>query len=168
VVRRLRAGEVDVALTAPMPAGHDLATFPLVEQRLRVVVPRAHPLASRRVLALPSLADERFVGFKSGYGLRQITDEWCRAAGFEPRLTFEGDDVATVRGLVAAGLGIALLPESDVAGPGDVVEIDVRRPRRTRTIGMAWMTDRPLPRPARSFRDFVLEHGSRLLSLTDR
>lgn len=168
VLRHLRAGEVDVALTAPLPTGPDVASFALLEQRLCAVVPADHPLATRSGVALATLAEESFVGFKPGYGLRQITDEWCAAAGFAPRLTFEGDDVATVRGLVAAGLGIALLPGSGVPGRGDVVEVDVRRPRRTRTIGVAWPTGRPLPPPARSFRDFLLERGAELLAAADR
>ncbi len=168
VLRHLRAGEVDVALTAPLPSGRDVASLALQEQRLCAVVPADHRLASRNSVALAMLADESFVGFKPGYGLRQITDDWCAAAGFEPRLTFEGDDVATVRGLVAADLGVALLPASGVSHPGDVVEVDVRRPRRTRTIAVAWMTDRTLPPPALSFRDFLLAEGSALLAAADR
>jgi DNA-binding transcriptional LysR family regulator len=164
VVRRLRAGEVDVALTAPLPAEKDVKAVPLVEQRLCVVVPAAHRLAARRSVELGSLAEEGFVGFKPGYGLRRISDEWCREAGFVPRLAFEGDDVATVRGLVAAGLGIALLPATDVVTSGDIVEVEVRSPRRSRTIGMATLADRPLSPPAQAFHDFVVVRGGPVLA----
>lgn len=163
VVRRLRAGEVDVALTAPLPVDPDVASVPLLVQPLRVVVPAGHPLAARRNVTLPSLADEAFIGFKPGYGLRQITDEWCHEAGFEPRLAFEGEDVATVRGLVAAGLGIALLPASDAVPEQAAVEVQVRRPRRSRTIGMATLATSPLSPVAQSFYDFVVRRGADLL-----
>jgi DNA-binding transcriptional LysR family regulator len=78
VVDRLRAGDVDIALTAPLPTGPEVASFSLIEQRLCAVVPRDHPLASRKALTLAALAGESFVGFKPGYGLRRITDTWCR------------------------------------------------------------------------------------------
>jgi DNA-binding transcriptional LysR family regulator len=168
VVRRLRTGEVDVALTAPLPLDPDVVSVPLLDQALCVVVPTGHPLATRRSVTLSRLADEVFVGFKPGYGLRQITDEWCRETGFEPRLAFEGDDVATVRGLVAAGLGIALLPAADPAPRGDVVEVEVRRPRRSRTLGIATLAGQPLSPPARSFHDFLVERGATLLAAPPR
>lgn len=164
VLDRLRDGDVDIALTAPLPVGPDVATFPLVEQELCLVVPRGHVLARKRAVHLASLATEGFVGFKRGYGMRQIADDWCRDAGFVPRLEFEGEDVATVRGLVAAGLGVALLPARGVATGAEEVEVVVRRPRRTRTVGAAWLTGRALSAPARAFRDFLLARGADLLA----
>lgn len=167
VVGKLRDGDVDVALTAPLPVGPDVGTVPLVQQELCLVVPRAHALASRSTVRLASLAAEIFVGFKQGYGMRQIADEWCRAAGFVPRLAFEGEDAATVRGLVAAGLGVALLPAQGVASGVEVVEVETH-PRRTRTVGAAWLSDHAPPPPARAFRDFLVTRGPDLLAGGER
>jgi DNA-binding transcriptional LysR family regulator len=164
VVRLLRAGEVDLCLTAPLPEGSDLTAKPLQRQRLCLAVPRTHALSRVRGVALAEVADEPFVGFKHGYGMRRITDAWCHQAGFTPTLTFEGQDVATVRGLVAAGLGIALLPPATGSPPPGVVEVVVQSPPATRTIGVAWQSDRPLASPARAFRAFVLDAGPALMA----
>ena len=59
---------------------------------------------------MAELAGEPFVGMKPASGLREETDELAQAAGFSPTLAFEGEAVDTLRGLVAAGLGVAVLP----------------------------------------------------------
>ncbi|GDY29985.1 LysR family transcriptional regulator [Gandjariella thermophila] len=152
---RVRAGAADLALTSPLPAEPDLRAAPLYRQPLVLAVPRHHELAGRDGVAVAELAGEPLVGMKPGYGLRQITDELCAAAGFRPALGFEGDEVDTVRGLVAAGLGVALLPAAEPAPPDAVAEVPLR-PAATRTVGLVWAGGRPLPPAARLFRDFAI------------
>jgi DNA-binding transcriptional LysR family regulator len=158
----LRAGVIDVCLTSPMPEDPELATQPLCEQELVCLVPTTHALAGRRVLRLAELSGEPFVGLKPGYGIRGITDAWCGRAGFAPRLMFQGDDIDTVRGLVAAGLGVALLPREPGPLPPGAVEVAVT-PRASRTIGVVWARTVPETPPVALFRDFLLDRGSALL-----
>lgn len=68
-----------------------------------------------------------------------------------------------MRGLVAAGLGVALLPATTGGSPQQFSEIGIDTPRTMRTIGMAWVADRPLSAPAAAFRNFLLASGSALL-----
>jgi len=156
MLARVRSGDVDLALTAPLPVGQpDLAGQPLYEQPLLLTVPTGHALAGRRRIRLEELAGEQFVGMKAGYGLRRITDALCERAGFLPALAFEGEEVDTVRGLVAADLGVALLPQSDTALNG-VVELGLT-PAASRTIGLVWAAGVPLPPAAELFRAFVAD-----------
>jgi DNA-binding transcriptional LysR family regulator len=103
LVDLLRAGAVDLCLTSPLPDEPGLVTSSLSEQPLHLVVPPEHRFARRRRLRLAEAAQEQFVGLERGYGLRTTTDAWCHEAGFVPRLAFEGEEIDTVRGLVAAG-----------------------------------------------------------------
>lgn len=160
---RLRHGEVDVALTAPLPRDPSLTTLPLHRQPLRLAVPVTHPLADRDDVRLADVAGEPFVGFKAGYGMRSITEEWCGRAGFTPALAFEGEDVATVRGLVGAGLGVALVPADRRPAEG-IVELVVRDQPVSRTIGMVTAADRPATPPAATFLGFLTGHGARLVA----
>ncbi|WP_280719622.1 LysR family transcriptional regulator [Kitasatospora sp. MAP5-34] len=162
MLERLRAGELDLCLVSPLPDAPDLTARPLDEQRLYLTVPVDHRLAGRRRIRLVEVADEPFVAVEEGYGLRAITDGFCAEAGFVPRIAFEGEEAETLRGLVAAGLGVALLPPSLVPRPG-VVELEVTAPRTRRAIGLAWVTGRPLTPPVAAFRDFVLSRRGRLL-----
>jgi DNA-binding transcriptional LysR family regulator len=151
---RIRTGDVDLALTAPLPTDQpDLQCLPLYEQPLQLTVPAGHALADRRRVRLAEVASEQFVGLKAGYGLRRITDAMCERAGFLPVLAFEGEEVDTVRGLVAAGLGLALLPQADTVLNG-VVELALTPPA-SRTIGLVWLAGVPLPPAAELFRAFV-------------
>lgn len=151
----LRTGEVDLALTSPLPTGPGMRTARVAEQELVMTVPAGHRLAGRRQVRLSELAGEPFVGLKPRHGLRGITDDMCAAAGFVPALAFEGDEADTLRGLVAAGLGVAVLPTAERPLPDGVVEMAVT-PRATRVIGLVWTADQALPPAATTFRDFVL------------
>ncbi|SCD57295.1 transcriptional regulator [Streptomyces sp. SolWspMP-5a-2] len=163
MLERLRAGELDLCLTSPVPDAPDLVTRRLDEQRLRLVVPADHRLAGRRRIRLAEAADETFVTLEPGYGLRRITDAACQEAGFRPRVAFEGEEAETLRGLVAAGLGVALLPPPVFPRPG-VVELTVTAPRAVREIGLAWLDGHPDTPPVAAFKRFLLARRGNLLA----
>ncbi|WP_455360283.1 LysR family transcriptional regulator [Streptomyces sp. SYSU K21746] len=162
MLERLRAGDLDLCLTSPVPDAPDLVARRLDEQRLRLVVPDDHRLATRKRVRLAEAADETFVTLEPGYGLRRITDDLCAEAGFKPRVAFEGEEAETLRGLVAAGLGVALLPPPAVARPG-VVELTVTAPRAVREIGVAWLDGHPDTAPVAAFKRFLLSRRGHLL-----
>ncbi|WP_338699829.1 LysR family transcriptional regulator [Streptomyces sp. Q6] len=162
MLERLRAGELDLCLTSPVPDAPDLVARRLDEQRLRLVVPEDHRLAARKRIRLAETADEVFVTLEPGYGLRRITDDLCAEAGFRPRIAFEGEEAETLRGLVAAGLGVALLPPPAVPRPG-VVELAVTGQRAVREIGVAWLDGHPDTPPVAAFKKFLLSRRGRLL-----
>lgn len=151
---RLRSGQADLALTSPLPTTAEFDVFRLAEQELLMTVPSGHRLAGRARVRLSELEGEPFVGLRAGYGLRRMTDDLCRAAGFLPALAFEGEEIDTLRGLVAAGLGVAVLPAAERTLPAGVVELSLS-PRSMREIGLVWAADRALPPSARIFRDFA-------------
>jgi DNA-binding transcriptional LysR family regulator len=150
----VRSGRADLAFTSPLPGPDEFASTTVEEQPLVLTVPAEHRLAGRAWVRTAELAREAFVATKPGYGLRQITDELAAAAGFTPTLAFEGEQVDTLRGLVAADLGIAVLPAAEPAPPQGVVEIPLR-PKATRHIGLIWAADRPIGPAALIFRNFV-------------
>lgn len=158
----LRAGDLDLCLTSPVPDAPDLVVRRLDEQRLRLVVPADHRLASRRRVRLAEASGELFVSLEAGYGLRRITDALCAEAGFTPRVAFEGEEAETLRGLVAAGLGVALLPPPLVPRPG-VVELTVTAPRAVREIGVAWLGGHSDTAPVAAFKKFLLGRRGQLL-----
>ncbi|MFC5831794.1 LysR family transcriptional regulator [Nonomuraea insulae] len=153
MLRALREGDIDLVFVAPMPLDDpDLISRPLADQELVLSVPPAHRLASRSRVRVGELEREELVTLEHGYGLRQITDDLCAAAGFEPRIAFEGQETETVRGLVAAGLGVAILPRSDQPPVVGVTEVPLS-PALFRTIGVSWPAGDRLTPAARSFRD---------------
>ncbi|WP_419997379.1 LysR family transcriptional regulator [Streptomyces boninensis] len=163
LIERLREGELDLCLASPVPDAPDLRARRLAEQRLRLVVPDDHRLAARKRVRLAEAAEEVFVTLEPGYGMRRITDDLCAQAGFTPKIAFEGEEAETLRGLVAAGLGVALLPPPAVARPG-VVELTISAPRAVREIGVAWVAGHSDPPPVAAFKRFLLGRKGQLLA----
>jgi DNA-binding transcriptional LysR family regulator len=115
IVPRLRAGELDLALLfefdGEQPLGEDLARSPLLEDPMYLALPREHRLAKKAKLRLSELQGEAWVQTSSSSPCARHVVRCCHAAGFEPTVSFESDDYQTVQGLVAAGVGVALIPE---------------------------------------------------------
>lgn len=120
LIERLRNGQMDVAfLRTPMAAPEGLVIHPLLEEPMVVALPSAHRLArSGRgddgALALRELACEPFIAYARHHGpaLWDATMAACLDAGFSPRLGQEAPRITSALGLVAAGLGIAVVPAS--------------------------------------------------------
>lgn len=70
------------------------------------------PFSGQRSIHLSDLRKDHFVLFPEGYVLRQIAVDACKQAGYEPTISSEGEDLDAIKGLVSAGMGVTLLPES--------------------------------------------------------
>lgn len=157
-------GRTDLELSARRPRNPDVEWERLLSQPLCLVVPPGHALAGRDEAALAEAAAEDFVMLGPEWELRALTDELCAQAGFAPRVAFEEDDIPVVRGFVAAGLGVAVVP----ALPGEVLahaggpERSVRLTDRGafRDVGLAWSRNRRLLPSAELFRRHVLDASS--------
>lgn len=159
----LRDGSADLVLTSPRPDDPAIAWQTLTSEPLRLAVPPGHPLAGRRRVRLAEVAEERFVAMKPEYGIRGMTDELCAAAGFTPQIAFEGDDIATLRGLVEAGLGVGLLPPPHAGGTEQprpaTPHLRVADRGAARQLGLAWDGARWRSPAVETFRAFVVAEG---------
>jgi DNA-binding transcriptional LysR family regulator len=83
----------------------------LLEDPMFLALPREHRLARKRSLRLEELRGEAWVQTSASSPCARYVVRCCRAAGFDPEVAFESDDYQTVQGLVASGVGVALIPE---------------------------------------------------------
>jgi DNA-binding transcriptional LysR family regulator len=116
IAPRLRAGEFDLVLLFEFEGvgerlGPGLRRFELFEDPLHLALPADHPLVERESLTLADLREESWVQTSASSPCAKHVIRSCHAAGFEPTVSFESDDYQTVQGLVAAGVGVALIPE---------------------------------------------------------
>ena len=125
----LRSGECDVAITVDAPfcsidePGID--TQHLLDDPMYVVLPSGHELAAKPSIRLEDLSAESWIGGSSGSGCPDtlVLTRACNAAGFEPRIAFHSDDYLAIQGFVAAGVGIALIPDLALLAVRDDVAI---------------------------------------------
>ncbi|MEU4129446.1 LysR family transcriptional regulator [Streptomyces wuyuanensis] len=132
-------GEADLALVVrPHGPVDGVRLEHLLDDPYRAVLPKGHPLATRRVVDLAELAGEPWVRSEwPGPCLDAVLDA-CATAGFSPDFAVDGEDYATAQGLVAAGLGIGMIPLTGLRSPHPgVVVRKVRRPEPVRAVHAA-------------------------------
>jgi LysR family transcriptional regulator, transcription activator of glutamate synthase operon len=153
--RRFRVGR-----EATRPGDLAVWTRQIGVEPLRLALPRDHRLATRQRIALADVATEPFIGLRPTSALRKLGDDLCKQAGFRPSVVFEGGDLSIVRGLVAAGLGVAIVPApragSPEAAPGPVHYAEITDEGAERAIYLTWPAWRPLLPAADLFRKHVV------------
>ncbi|MFC0274592.1 LysR substrate-binding domain-containing protein [Metabacillus herbersteinensis] len=108
-------------------------------------------------ITLDKIADEPFIHLKGGFSLRIIINQLFNGAGITPKMTFEGEEANTVAGLVAAGLGISILPNLKGTDKSKLTQIPIKNQRCQRTIGSAWVQGRYLSPATQKFKQFILD-----------
>jgi len=149
----LRQGEIDCAIVAlPLPE-YGLMMHPLYDEPFLVAVPRNHAWASRKEINSSELKDETMLLLGSGHCFRDQVLEVCpelsrySAASEGIARTFEGSSLETIRHMVAAGIGITVLPASSLSMPGmqgDLLAyIPFKEPIPDRRVVLVWRKSFP-------------------------
>lgn len=149
----LRQGEIDCAIMAlPFPdAG--LEVYPLYDEPFVVAVPRKHPWAGRTSISSAELKNETMLLLGTGHCFRDQVLEVCpelarfSASSDGIQRSFEGSSLETIRHMVAAGIGITVLPVSSLptsGAPDDLLAyIPFTKPVPDRRVVMAWRKSFP-------------------------
>ncbi|WP_339218683.1 LysR family transcriptional regulator [Paenibacillus sp. FSL H8-0332] len=152
------SGQTDLSLLSLPLEIPTLAYEVLGEEPIDLAVPPGHLLAGREPqgirTSLSELKDEPFIVLKEGQGFRKMTVELCREAGFEPRIVFESNNMETVQSLVAAGMGVTLVPHFIArAARSEFVPVylPLAEPVPSRTLVIAYRRGRYLSRAAEAF-----------------
>ena len=153
---QLEANEIDLCLSSPAFTREGIKWAELFTEALYVIVPRGHRLARREHIRLEEIAGEPFITFKHTHGMRVLTDQYFAAAGIKPTITFEGEEIPTVAGLVEANLGVALIPYVAELDKANIAFLPVSAPVCQRTIGIAWRENAYMSPAAKKFKDFVI------------
>jgi LysR family transcriptional regulator, transcription activator of glutamate synthase operon len=158
-------GAFDMALIGPVPKQEKkvLGTT-LFTDNIVALLPSTHPLANQKAIKLSQLREDSFVLFPKEYVLREIIVRACEQIGFQPKVSFEGVDTDSIKGLVSAGLGITLIPEITLVDgfPRSTVKIPIIEPEVTRTVGVIIPRERKLLPTVRLFYEFLKDFFSRL------
>ena len=141
LVERTLAGELDLAILALPADTKGLVTRSLFAEAFLVAMPESHRLAARKRVKSSDLSGEKLLLLEEGHCLRDQALDVCERAGTEEQ-DFRATSLETLRQMVAAGLGITLLPRLAAEGPfasarGLVVR-PFAPPSPNRVIGAAW------------------------------
>jgi LysR family hydrogen peroxide-inducible transcriptional activator len=151
LVESLRNLSIDLAILA-VPLRHkDLELFPLHTEPLFAVLPKHHPHARAKSLALKDLRGESFVMLRDGHCFRDLSITACAHARITPRIAFESGQFSSLFGMVAAGIGVTLVPEMAIDRNAGCRFVRLSDARATRTIVAAVLRGRSFNRVQQAF-----------------
>jgi LysR family transcriptional regulator, transcription activator of glutamate synthase operon len=160
----LDGGQADLEIGTRRPRDPAVHARRVAVEPLRLALPGDHQLATQQRIHLAEASGEPFVSLRPASALRQLTDDLCEQAGFRPAVVFEGDDLSTVRGFVAAGLGVAIVPAPRAGSPesatGPVRYSKILDTGAAREICLRWSAERRLLPAAELFRQHVISSAT--------
>ncbi|MEV0204378.1 LysR family transcriptional regulator [Streptomyces sp. NPDC050788] len=159
-------GALDLALVAATRAPAQIALRPVSSEALVMLCPPDHPLGRHSEVQLVDLAEETFVRFAAGWGIRRQTDEAFSLAGLSPYAPYEVADYDTAAGLVRNRLGISLMPATPARRYPDLLAIPVT-PEITWTLRLASNAQLPMAPAAVALARTILEAAGTVTAVDD-
>jgi molybdate transport repressor ModE-like protein len=169
----LKRGEADVALIydyelVEAEPGRDVEYHLLLEDRMWAALPKGHPLARKPAITLDELAEEPWLRGQCDGACRQMVTLACREAGFEPQVSYESDDYAVLQGLIAAKLGVTLLPDLALTALHPGVEVVAVKPKPPlRRVWAATLTPGSRSPAAEAMVEILVAAGERFAAQRD-
>ena len=147
--------EVDIVVGAMDAAQPDIEFRPFLDSECMLITPEDHPLAGRGSVGFEELAAYPMVAPPPGRYARQVTEQIIRLHGGVPDIAVEVDGWSVITGYVAAGLGIALVPDVCLTEQEQVCRIPFRDRIPVRRYGMATRRDGLVPLAASRLLDVI-------------
>ncbi len=146
LLEMLRTGDLDCAIMAEPFPDTGLAIAPLYDEPFMVAVPRLHALAKRKSISADELKQEKMLLLGTGHCFRDhvldVCPEYAQFSGDAEgmRKTFEGSSLETIKHMVAAGMGVTVVPQLSVPSVPQphIVYIPFVKPAPTRRVVLAW------------------------------
>jgi LysR family transcriptional regulator, hydrogen peroxide-inducible genes activator len=142
MLEKLHSGEIDVGILALPVTIDGLETYELYKEPFTVALPASHRLAQRASIRLEDLSHETLLLLEDGHCLRDQALDICASTDIHEKQDFRATSLETLRQMVAAGIGITLLPELASHGAyGNARGVAIKpfaKPVPTRTIGAVW------------------------------
>lgn len=165
LINAVKNRELNLVFLGPVPKKDEIIdTKILFTEKISALLPATHPLATKKEIQLADLRNEPFVLFPDGFILNKVVVDACKSVGYTPIVSSEGEDMDALKGLVAAGMGVTLLPESAFydSAPRRTVRLPLSEPSFTRNVGVVFPHNRELAPSEKIFLEFVSTFFSRL------
>lgn len=159
MAKQLEEGEVDLCISTSPISGKGIRWMFLMEEDIYLSVPLNHPLANRQQVKLSQVKSESFINRNKGYHFRELTDSFCREAGFEPFTQVELEEAGAILRMVELGMGVSFTPQLSLLREAlpKTVQLKITEPLCKREIGIAWNEDHYLTKAAKEFKAFTID-----------
>ncbi|MEP6673248.1 MAG: LysR substrate-binding domain-containing protein [Chthoniobacter sp.] len=157
LLKHLATYEIDFAFASNPLDDRRFETRELFAEELLLALPQAHPLARRRTIPIAALKGERLIVMKEGHCLGDQVLGFCEQRDMKPTISFRSAQLETIQALVAAGLGLSLIPAmaARLKRPKTLEYRSLQSPRPERKILAIWPRQRSLGRAASAFLELM-------------
>jgi DNA-binding transcriptional LysR family regulator len=161
VYDEVKRGEADLGIVAYPTRRPQITVVPFREDRLVLICPPNHPLASQQRISIKKLVGEELVGFERDLPTRKQIDRILRRHDVEVRYKMELDNIETIKRVVEIGTGCALLPEPAVRQEvknRTLVAVQIRDDALLRPLGIICRRGQQLSPAKEKFIEFLCAH----------
>jgi DNA-binding transcriptional LysR family regulator len=164
IIKQLENQEIDICISTFPIINPEIEWLPLVDEEILLSVPSDHRLADRKSIHLKEVANEPFISITPEYYFREMTDNFCRQAGFEPSIVYQISEAGIIQGLVELNLGVTFTPLY-LAKYVKLrsVQLHIEEPTCKRSIGLAWHKGHFISRTVEQFIEFCKKFFSESL-----
>ncbi len=164
VLEMVQTGKIDIAIITWHRKYGDLAAIPLQRNKMFLVCPPDHPVAQKKRVSPRDLEDYPFIGYEVGSPSRTMMDGLFKRMSLDIEYVMESADVVTIKHMVLAGLGLAILPEVAIGEEireGQLLRLDVPTLVMAQEVTLYYKARRTLSPTAREFIEFLKEQTTR-------
>ena len=162
LIQELKNDNLDLIFIARIPKDSDLEFIPICSQPMVAIVPYDSPLASQDSVDLRDLGAYPLIQFASR--LKEEVIQMFEQVNVTPNCSCEVEGESSIAGMVAANMGISIVPDSPIFRNFRVKVLPISNPIYERKIYLGFMKNRPLSLPTQQFKDFVVKNA-RAISL---
>jgi DNA-binding transcriptional LysR family regulator len=159
IVDLITTGQVDFGIGSQIRQDDNVATRYLFSESICMFVTKKHAWAKRRQVKLREVSAQELILTEKDTSVRFILERALEQQGLFPRFHYETNHMSTALGMVVAGLGVAVLPQSamDCGPSANIRPIPIVEPRLTRDIGILTRPDRPLSKASEKLVEIILK-----------
>lgn len=130
----------------------------LYKEELFLTLPNNHPLANKKLINLKEIKDENFISPDKETSYCNMINHYCRLAGFKPNIAIEATYASTIKSLVKAGIGIAIMPELtwEENFDSDISFVKIKEPECYRYVKLIWKDTDYTTKAVKIFMDYLI------------
>ena len=165
LIENMDIGQIDMGIVLEPFENENYVKIPVYRSQIVICVSENHPLAEKETIQLSELKNESFVMLTPDYMFRGIVDDYCRKAGFQPKVVFVSSQWDMLYDMVAANFGITFLPRWLVEkwGRSEVRMLSGEEPKMPWVLSLCYAKNRYMTEPMKKFLEICLrgqEHES--------
>ena len=153
-------GRIDLCITTLPIKMTNVICRPLINESIYLATPLYHRLSDKASINIGDIENDPLIYYTAECGLREIMDQYCLQADFNPNIAFECTTLEVIYGLVKAGFGCAFLPSYmwNIINNKSISKVSITAPSCHRTIWLSWTKDHYVSNAVNDFKEFIINY----------